>query len=103
MPTRGGYKPLNWMTPPTTVEESDGLIVVRKRAGRAEDCLEIRLAEVLSDVSHEMGEAAGLEKDGVERDLQELLADRPEALGEELAPRPPRVADGHRSGRPDVP
>ena len=83
---RDGYKvkPLNWMTPPTTVEESDGLIVVRKRAGRAEDCLEIRLAEVLSDVSHEMGEAAGLEKDGVERDLQELLADRPEALGEEL-------------------
>lgn len=80
----GGYKPLNWMTPPTTIEESDGLIVVRKRAGRVEDCLEIRLAEVLSDVSHEMGEAAGLEKDGVERDLQELLADRPEALGEEL-------------------
>jgi RecB family endonuclease NucS len=39
---------------------------------------------VLSDVSHEMGEAAGLEKDGVERDLQELLADRPEVLGEEL-------------------
>ena len=77
-------KPLNWMTPPTTIEESDGLIVVRKRAGGVEDCLEIRLAEVLSDVSHEMGEAAGLEKDGVERDLQELLADRPETLGEEL-------------------
>ena len=39
---------------------------------------------MLSDVSHEMGEAAGLEKDGVERDLQEELASRPEALGEEL-------------------
>ena len=52
--------------------------------GRTEDLLEIRLVEVLSDVTHEMGEAAGLEKDGVERDLQELLADRPEALGEEL-------------------
>jgi RecB family endonuclease NucS len=77
-------KPLNWMTPPTAIEESDGLIVVRKRAGKTEDCLEIRLAEVLSDVSHEMGEAAGLEKDGVERDLQELLAERPEVLGEEL-------------------
>jgi RecB family endonuclease NucS len=77
-------KPLNWMTPPTTIEESDGLVVVRKRAGRTEDCLEIRLAEVLSDVSHEMGEAAGLEKDGVERDLQELLAERPDVLGEEL-------------------
>src|SRR3954462_4617121 len=77
-------KPLNWMTPPTVIEEDVGRIVVRKRAGKTEDCLEIRLAEVLSDVTHEMGEAAGLEKDGVERDLQEVLADRPEALGEEL-------------------
>jgi endonuclease len=80
----GGYKPLNWMTPPTVIEEGDGVIRVRKRAGKTEDCLEIRLAEVLSDVSHEMGEAAGLEKDGVERDLQLVLADRPEALGEDL-------------------
>jgi RecB family endonuclease NucS len=77
-------KPLNWMTPPTVVEEGDGRILVRKRAGRSEDCLEIRLAEVLSDVTHEMGEAAGLEKDGVERDLQEELAARPGALGEVL-------------------
>lgn len=80
----GGYKPLNWMTPPTVIEEDDGRIVVRKRAGKTEDCLEIRLVEVLSDVSHEMGEAAGLEKDGVERDLQEVLAARPEVLGAEL-------------------
>ena len=80
----GGYKPLNWMTPPTAIEEEPGLLVVRKRAGRSEDRLEIRLLEVLSDVEHEMGEAAGLEKDGVERDLQELLADRPAALGEPL-------------------
>jgi endonuclease len=80
----GGYKPLNWMTPPTVIEEEVGRILVRKRAGRTEDCLEIKLVEVLSDVSHEMGEAAGLEKDGVERDLQEALAARPDALGEEL-------------------
>jgi RecB family endonuclease NucS len=73
----GGYKPLNWMTPPTVIESSDELVVVRKRAGRSEDRLEIRLLEVLSDVSHEMGEAAGLEKDGVERDLQLLLAEDP--------------------------
>ena len=73
----GGYKPLNWMTPPTIVEEDGERIVIRKRAGRSEDRLEIRLAEVLSDVEHEMGEAAGLEKDGVERDLQEALAAQP--------------------------
>jgi endonuclease len=73
----GGYKPLNWMTPPTVIETSDDLVVVRKRAGRTEDRLEIKLIEVLSDVSHDMGEAAALEKDGVERDLQLLLADDP--------------------------
>ncbi|HTR33790.1 MAG TPA: endonuclease NucS [Gaiellaceae bacterium] len=74
----GGYKPLNWMTPPTVIEATEDLVVVRKRAGRSEDRLEIKLLEVLSDVSHDMGEAAGLEKDGVERDLQLLLADDPE-------------------------
>jgi RecB family endonuclease NucS len=57
---------------------------VRKRAGKTEDRLEIRLLEVLSDVSHEMGEAAALEKDGVERDLQAELAARPEALEDGL-------------------
>ena len=80
----GGYKPLNWMTPPTVVEDAGDLLVVRKRAGRSEDRLEIRLVEVLSDVTHEMGEAAALEKDGVERDLQLLLADRPGAIEEGL-------------------
>jgi RecB family endonuclease NucS len=77
----GGYKPLNWMTPPALVEELDGAIVVTKRDER----LEIRLAEVVSDVVHDMGESAALAKDGVERDLQEELAAQPSALGEELA------------------
>jgi RecB family endonuclease NucS len=80
----GGYKPLNWMTPPTVFEDGGDVIVVRKRAGRSEDRLEIRLVEVLSDVEHDMGEAAALEKDGVERDLQEALAAQPDALGEAL-------------------
>jgi RecB family endonuclease NucS len=78
----GGFRPANWMTPPTVIEESDGLLVVRKRAGASEDRLEIRIAEVLSDVEHDMGEAAALEKDGVEADLQELLAERPDWCGE---------------------
>src|SRR3954464_10571249 len=55
----GGYKPLNWMTPPTVFEEEDGRILVRKRAGRTEDCLEIRLVEGVSDVTTGMGGAAG--------------------------------------------
>src|SRR6478736_9964971 len=80
----GGYKPLNWMTPPTVIEDGGDVVVVRKRAGRSEDRLEIKLIEVLSDVTHDMGEAAGLEKDGVERDLQLLLADDPTHILEGL-------------------
>src|SRR5438270_9457876 len=76
----GGYKPENWMTPPTVVEEEPGAMVVRKVG--SEDRLDIRLAEVVSDVVHDMGEAAALQKDGVERHLQELLADAPEWCGE---------------------
>src|SRR5918912_1617504 len=72
------------MTPPTVVEEEPGRLVVRKRAGKSEDRLEIRIAEVLADVEHDMGEAAALEKDGVERDLQEALAERPDRLEEGL-------------------
>jgi endonuclease len=79
----GGYKPLNWMTAPTFVsEEGDRLVVTKPKT---DDVLEIRLVEVLSDVSHDMGESAALQKDGVERDLQEALAACPGALGEELA------------------
>jgi RecB family endonuclease NucS len=77
----GGYKPLNWMTPPTVVDEEDGRIVVRKRSG--DDRLDIELVEVLSDVTHAMDfDAAQLEKDGVEADLQVLLADAPQWCGE---------------------
>jgi RecB family endonuclease NucS len=78
----GGYKPLNWMSGATFIEELGDTLVVRKP--KADDVLEIRLAEILSDVSHDMGESAALQKDGVERDLQLELAAAPEALGEEL-------------------
>lgn len=141
----GGFKPQNWMTPPTVVElERGGVpvpdevasgypdlggprtitearlaaaelglaerpeptpaeraaadqaaaaaaavvdepltkIVVRKRAGSTEDRLDIEIREVVSDVFHDMGEAAALEKSGVERELQELLADAPHHCGE---------------------
>jgi endonuclease len=83
----GGYKPLNWMTPPTVVEESPERMVVRKRAGASEDRLEISLTEVLSDVAHAMGspdDDVALSKDGVEAHLQELLADQPHWCGEGL-------------------
>ena len=78
----GGYKPENWMTPPAVIEEGEGEIVVRKL--KSDDRLDIRLAEVVSDVTHDMGEAAALQKHGVERELQELLAEAPEWCGEGL-------------------
>jgi endonuclease len=78
-------KPLNWMTPPTVVEEEDNRIVVRKHSDSAGDRVEIELHAVLSDVTHEMGSPdadVALAKDGVEAHLQELLADSPEWCGE---------------------
>src|SRR5947207_14281903 len=47
----GGYKPLNWMTPPTFVEDEGDRLVVRKV--KTDDVLEIRLVEVLADVVHD--------------------------------------------------
>jgi endonuclease len=73
-------KPLNWMTPPTVIEEEPGLMVVRKLKG--EDRLDIRIAEIVSDSTHAMDFDAGLEKDGVEADLQVALADAPHRCGE---------------------
>jgi RecB family endonuclease NucS len=77
----GGYKPLNWMTPPTAVIEEGDSITVRKVKG--EDQLDITLHEVISDVTHVMDfDADRLSKDGVEADLQVALADAPQFCGE---------------------
>jgi RecB family endonuclease NucS len=79
-------KPLNWMTPPTLVEwEHDEAGVPRRllvRKPRAEDRIEIEIGEVLSDVEHALDERSTLEKEGIERELQELLADAPQWCGE---------------------
>lgn len=75
----GAYKPLNWMTAPNTLREEDDRWVVTNPAGEE---LVIVLHEVLSDVAHELGTDPGLQKDGVEAHLQELLAANPETLGD---------------------
>src|SRR5204863_9880439 len=56
----GGYKPLNWMSGATYIEQEGDTLVVHKP--KMDDVLEIRLAEILSDVSHDMGESAALQK-----------------------------------------
>jgi hypothetical protein len=75
------YKPLNWMNPPCSIEEHDGVITARTPKG---ETLRIELLEVLHDSSHPLGADPGLEKDGVEAELQELIAARVRALREDL-------------------
>jgi RecB family endonuclease NucS len=75
----GSYKPLNWMTPPCTVVEGETeWTVTSKKTG---DQLKITIEEVLHDSSHELGVDPGLQKDGVEAHLQELLAADTAPLG----------------------
>jgi RecB family endonuclease NucS len=78
----GAYKPLNWMTAPNHLEEGEGEWVVTNRGGER---LVIRFEEVLSDSEHRLGSAPGLAKDGVEAELQRLLADAPFVLEEGLS------------------
>jgi RecB family endonuclease NucS len=103
-------RPLNWMTPPTVLEERRGpgsgagagenddldgdrvrararvcggaleYLVIRKQ--RADERLEIAISEVLADIDHPVDDVASLEKEGLERELQELLADAPHWCGE---------------------
>ena len=75
----GSYKPLNWMSPPCKVVEgtSEGGHVEWTVTGKDDDTLRILLTEISHDTSHDLGIDPGLQKDGVEKHLQELLAVHP--------------------------
>ena len=73
----GSYKPLNWMSPPCAMAEvepdesevADGVTAVWVvQHAKSEDRLRVRLHEVHSDTSHDLGVDPGLVKDGVEGD-----------------------------------
>ena len=68
----GAYKPLNWMNAPNRLVEGDGEWTVTNPKGER---LVISIDEVISDTAHDLGIDPGLQKDGVEAHLQELLAD----------------------------
>lgn len=72
------YKPLNWMSPPCRIEEAPGVWRVVNKTGEQ---LRITLEEILADTSYDLGVDPGLQKDGVEAHLQELLAADPSTLG----------------------
>jgi len=77
----GAYKPLNWMNAPNRLIEGDGVWTVTNPKG---ETLTITLEEVLHDSAHELGIDPGLQKDGVEAHLQELLAANTEAIAQGL-------------------
>jgi RecB family endonuclease NucS len=74
----GGYKPLMWMSPPCTFREEPTTWTVTNKAGEQ---LLITIDEVLAESSYDLGVDPGLQKDGVEAHLQELLAERCDVLG----------------------
>jgi endonuclease len=80
----GGYKPLNWMSAPCTLVEEPGLdgTSVWRVGNRGGESMTVTFAEVLHDSAHDLGLDPGLVKDGVERHLQELLAERCQVLGD---------------------
>jgi len=75
----GAYKPMNWMTAPNVLREDDGEWVVTNPKG---ETLTITMYRVVSDVQHDLGADPGLQKDGVEAHLQELLSVDPARLGQ---------------------
>ncbi len=85
------YKPLNWMSPPCTLavlvpeheQVEAGVIELWKvNQTKTADLLVISIHEILHDSAHELGIDPGLQKDGAEADLQRLLAEQIELLGE---------------------
>jgi RecB family endonuclease NucS len=73
----GAYKPLNWMNAPNVLADNgDHWIVTNPKS----ETLTITLHEVIHDSAHEFGDDPGLQKDGVEAHLQELLAASPHAI-----------------------
>jgi endonuclease len=89
----GSYKPLNWMSPPCTLtveapdEDAASAGVVeqwRVTHAKSGDALLVRIYEIQHDSSHELGVDPGLQKDGVEADLQRLLAEQVDVIGDGL-------------------
>src|SRR3954466_3976081 len=73
----GAYKPLNWMNAPNVLKDNGDHWIVSNPKG---EVLTITLHEVVSDSDHPFGDDPGLQKDGVEAHLQELLAASPQAI-----------------------
>ena len=86
----GAYKPLNWMNAPNTLIDEGDVWIVQNPKG---ETLTIEFTEIHFETAIAMGEDPGLQKDGVELELQRLLAEQPQTFGEGMVLES-RVADG---------
>jgi RecB family endonuclease NucS len=77
----GAYKPLNWMNAPNQLIEREGSWEVTNAKGER---LTVTLHQVFSDDEYALGADPGLSKDGVESQLQAMLAEKPWMLEEGL-------------------
>ncbi len=75
------YKPLNWMSPPCTIRSTTDTITAESPKGEK---LVVELLEIFHDHEVDLGDDPGLEKDGVEAELQALIEMRVQALREDL-------------------
>ncbi len=87
--TDKGFKPLNYMAGPTSVQEQGDVIRVYRPA--SDETLVIVVGEVHADTAFELEDGAVLERDGAEREIHELLERAPEVIEPDL-----RVLDRER-------
>ncbi|MFP4148246.1 MAG: endonuclease NucS [Nitriliruptoraceae bacterium] len=73
----GAYKPLNWMNAPNHLVEDGATWTVTNPKGER---LTITFEEILDELTYELDTERGLTLDGVERELQVLLAEHPDHL-----------------------
>ena len=77
-----GFKPINYMSGPTTVTEEDGLITVRRP--ETGESLMIEVERVIADDAHVLEDAAVLEREGRELELHALLERSPHLIEDGL-------------------
>lgn len=77
-----GFKPINYMSGPTVVTETDGLITVRRP--ETGETLLIEVEQVIADDAHALEDTAVLEREGRELELHALLERSPHLIEEGL-------------------
>jgi len=75
-----GFKPINYMSGPTVLEETAGLITIRRPA--TGETLMIEIEEIIADSTHTLEDNASLEREGRELELHALLERSPDLIEE---------------------